>query len=155
MGCGMLPVAAPAAALYSGCAFNDAAAMAATVTRLEAELAHAKAALADRHASQEGLRRQKRALEADVARLHAEVPFCHVGTAVHTFNHRVMRSIVHAFVHTSLHPFICSRIHTSHNADHLHDGVWHSYCCHSRKHCVNHYLEEELCQEEQCLGVHR
>ena len=64
--------------------------MAAAVTRLEAELAHAKAALADRHASEEGMHRQKRALEADLARLHAEVPFCHLGTAVHTFTHPVM-----------------------------------------------------------------
>ena len=67
----MLPTAAPAAALYGGCAFNDTAAMAAIVSRLEAELALAKA---DRHASQEALHRQNRALEADVARLHAEVP---------------------------------------------------------------------------------
>lgn len=69
----MLPAAAPAA-LYGGCAFSDSAAMAATVSRLEAELAHAKAAQADRQASQEALHRQNRALEADVARLHAEVP---------------------------------------------------------------------------------
>lgn len=80
-GCGMLPAAAPAA-LYGGCPFSDAAAMAATVSRLEAELAHAKAAQADRHAAQEALHRQNRALEADVARLHAEVPFSHFGTAV-------------------------------------------------------------------------
>lgn len=50
--------------------------MAATVTRLEAELAHAKAALGDRGACEEGLQRQRRALEADVARLHAEVASC-------------------------------------------------------------------------------
>ena len=67
----MLPAAAPA--LYGGCAFNDAAAMSATVTRLEAELAHAKASLNDRLASEEGSARQRRALEADVAHLHAEV----------------------------------------------------------------------------------
>ena len=84
--------AAPApAALYSGCAFNDAAAMAGTVTRLEAELAHAKAALADSQASQEGLHRQKRALEADVARLQAEVPFCHFGAPKHMSTHPVMQ----------------------------------------------------------------
>lgn len=70
-GCAMLPAATPA--LYGGCAFSDAAAMSATVTRLEAELAHAKASLSDRMASEEGLARQRRALEADVARLHAEV----------------------------------------------------------------------------------
>ena len=51
--------------------------MAATVTRLEAELAHAKGALADGVAGEEGLQRGRRALEADVARLHAEVPSFH------------------------------------------------------------------------------
>lgn len=80
----MLSAAAPTA-LYSGCAFNDTAAMAATVSRLEAELAHAKAAQADRHAAQEALHRQNRALEADVARLHAEVPFSQLGTALDVF----------------------------------------------------------------------
>ena len=102
MGCGMLPAAAPAAALYSGCAFNDAAAMAGSVTRLEAELALAKAALADRHASEEGLHRQKRALEADVARLHAEVPFCHLDTAVHTFFQSCLQSLICSFIHRSV-----------------------------------------------------
>lgn len=67
----MLPAAAPA--LHGGCAFNEAAAMSVTVTRLEADLAHAKATLNDKAAAEEELACQKQTLEADVARLHAEV----------------------------------------------------------------------------------
>ena len=111
-GCGMLPAAAPPA-LYGSCAFNDAAGMAATVTRLEAELALAKAALADSHASQEGLHRQKRALEADVARLHAEVPFCHLGTAVSMVTHPILHSIIDSFIHKWLQAFTCHMLRTS------------------------------------------
>ena len=121
-GCGVLPAAAPAA-LYGGCAFTDAAAMAAMVTRLEAELAHAKAALADRHASEEGLHRQKRTLEADVARLHAEVPFWIFGTAVNTLTHPVMHSIIGLCVHTWLQAFIDLFIHMSYDTDPLHNWV--------------------------------
>lgn len=94
----MLATAAPPAALYSGCAFGDAAAMAATVTRLEAELAHAKAALADRHASEEELQRQKRALEADVARLHAEVSLP-LHSAACMFAHPCICLSVHPSIH--------------------------------------------------------
>ena len=66
-------VPAAASALHGACAFSDPAGMAAAVTRLEAELAHAKASLTNRAASEEGWARQRRALEADVARLQAEV----------------------------------------------------------------------------------
>ena len=69
--CAMLP--ASAAALYGGCAFNDAAAMSATVSRLEGDQARAKAALTDRFATEEIQSRQRRDLEAEVTRLHAEV----------------------------------------------------------------------------------
>ncbi|DBA77268.1 TPA: hypothetical protein ACH3X2_008463 [Trebouxia sp. C0005] len=69
--CAMLP--ASAAALYGGCAFNDAAAMSATVSRLEGDLARAKAALTERLATEDIQLRQRRDLEAEVTRLHAEV----------------------------------------------------------------------------------
>ncbi|KAL3154078.1 hypothetical protein ABBQ32_013617 [Trebouxia sp. C0010 RCD-2024] len=73
MGCGLVSGApASGGGVYGGCAFSEAATMAATVTRLEAELAHAKGALADRAAGEEAWQRQRRALEADVARFHAE-----------------------------------------------------------------------------------
>jgi hypothetical protein len=67
----MLP--ASAAALYGGCAFNDAAAMSATVSRLEGDLARAKAALTERLATEDIQLRQRRDLDAEVTRLHAEV----------------------------------------------------------------------------------
>ncbi|KAL0017887.1 hypothetical protein WJX77_010733 [Trebouxia sp. C0004] len=69
--CAMLP--ASAAALYGGCAFIDAAAMSATVSRLEGDLARAKAALTERLAIEDIQMRQRRDLEAEVTRLHAEV----------------------------------------------------------------------------------
>ncbi|DBA99644.1 TPA: hypothetical protein ACH3X3_012208 [Trebouxia sp. C0006] len=69
--CAMLP--ASAAALYGGCAFNDAAAMSATVSRLEGDLARAKAALTERLATEDIQLRQRRDLDAEVTRLHAEV----------------------------------------------------------------------------------
>lgn len=85
MGCGLVSGApAGGGGVYGGCAFSEAAAMAATVTRLEAELAHAKGALADRVAGEEAWQRQRRALEADVARLHAEVPSILLKSAVQT-----------------------------------------------------------------------
>ncbi len=67
----MLPPAMTA--LYGGCAFNDAAAMSATVSRLEGDLARAKAALNERLALEEGHLRQRRDLETDIARLRCEV----------------------------------------------------------------------------------
>ena len=69
--CAMLP--ASAAALYGGCAFNDAAAMSATVSRLEGDLARAKAALTERLATEDIQLRQRQDLKAEVTRLHAEV----------------------------------------------------------------------------------
>jgi len=51
----------------------SAAAMSATVSRLEGDLARAKAALTDRLATEEIQSRQRRDLEAEVTRLHAEV----------------------------------------------------------------------------------
>ena len=67
----MLP--ASTQGLYRGCAFNDAAAMSATVSRLEGDLARAKLALNERLALEEGHLRQRRELEAEVARLRSEV----------------------------------------------------------------------------------
>ena len=67
----MLP--ASTAMVYRGCAFNDAAAMSATVARLEAELAQAKATLKERLAN-DGVQLQQRSqVEAEVARLCLEV----------------------------------------------------------------------------------
>lgn len=62
-----------AAPLYGGCAFNDAAAMSAAVSRLEGDLARAKAALNERLAVEESQLRQRRDMETEVARLRAEV----------------------------------------------------------------------------------
>lgn len=62
-----------AAPLYGGCAFNDAAAMSAAVSRLEGDLSRAKAALNERLAVEESQLRQRRDMEAEVARLRVEV----------------------------------------------------------------------------------
>lgn len=61
--------------MYGGCAFNDAAAMAATVSRLEADLARAKLAVSERIQIEEGQSRQKRELEAEITRLRSEVSY--------------------------------------------------------------------------------
>ena len=118
--------------------------MAATVTRLEAELAHAKAALADSHASQEGLHRQKRVLEADLARLHAEVSFCHLGIAVSMVTHPIMHSIIDSFVHKWLQACIESCFHMSYVANLLHDWVWHSCNRNSSKLCDHEPKEQQF-----------
>ena len=67
----MLP--ASTAMVYRGCAFNDAAAMSATVARLEGELAQAKASLQEKLADDQLQLRQRSQLEAELARLRSEV----------------------------------------------------------------------------------
>lgn len=64
---------APMPRVCGGCAFSDAAAMSAMVTKLQAELAQAKVALQDKAAAEAALQQHKRDLEAAVLSLRSEV----------------------------------------------------------------------------------
>ena len=55
--------------LCGGCAFSDAAAMSAVVTKLQAELAQAKAALQEKTAAEAALQRSNRDLEGNLLTL--------------------------------------------------------------------------------------
>lgn len=56
-----------------GCAFSDAAAMSAMVTKLQAELAQVKLALQAKSVAEEALQGHRQSLEASVTSLRSEV----------------------------------------------------------------------------------